>query len=114
ITAPNKHNASVAPESQRSFSRVFGTCSPSPFRAPPQRARARGSRGIPLLQLAHEFLENAATMLVVFKLIETGTGRREHPDIAGPGSRKRDFHGAFERSGALQGHAPGDLPFDFF
>src|SRR5713101_316385 len=71
------------------------------------------TRRLPL-QLMHQLLEDAAAMLVVLKLIEAGACRGKEHHVAGTRCMRGNFHGALDRSGALDGHAAGDLFFNFF
>ena len=64
-------------------------------------------------QLLDELLEHAATMFIIFKLVEAGAGRREQHDIAGLRGARGDFDGAVERAGTFDSDAAGDLAFDF-
>src|SRR6202521_1321548 len=71
------------------------------------------TRRLPL-QLMHQVFEDAAAVFVVLKLIEAGACRGEEHHVAGPRCMRSNFHGALDRSGALDGHAAGDLFFNFF
>jgi hypothetical protein len=64
--------------------------------------------------LTDQIFEDAATLFVVLKLVEAGASRSEKHDVAGARGVGSDFDGAFQRTGALDGHASGDLCFDFF
>ena len=62
---------------------------------------------------ANEFLEDMSAMLVILKLVEAGAGRSENHDVARLGGMCGDLHGAVQGDGAFDGHAAGDLLFDF-
>src|SRR2546421_9580521 len=62
----------------------------------------------------HEIFEDAAAVFVVLKLIEASTCRGQEDDVAWPRRVRGNFHGAFDRASALDGHAAGNLSFNFF
>ena len=64
-------------------------------------------------ELVDELFEHAATVFVIFELVEAGAGGREQHDIAGLCGARCDFHGALNRAGTFDGDATGDLAFDF-
>ena len=51
-------------------------------------------------------------MFVIFKLIETGAGRREQHGVARPGAFERQRHGALQSAGALERHRAAELRVD--
>src|SRR5256884_272885 len=71
------------------------------------------TRRLPL-QLMHQFFEDAAAVFVVLKLIEAGACRGQEHDVAGPRCVRGNLHGVLDRPGVLDGHAAGDLFFNFF
>src|SRR5215469_3241496 len=109
ITAPSRHSASVTMNSHLSFSRRLGILSPRVHRIRPSRTRFRPQS---LFQPAHQLLEHPAAMLVVLKLIEAGTGRREQHDVSRMGGAEGCLDSGFERSRWCDGHAAPDLLLD--
>src|SRR5579871_3123998 len=61
----------------------------------------------------HEFLEDAAAMFVILKLVEAGAGGGEQNDVAGVRRAGGKLDSAIERAGAFNGDAAGKLAFDF-
>src|SRR5215472_5647198 len=61
----------------------------------------------------HELFEDPAAMFVVLKLVVAGAGGGKQNDVSGLSGMRSDFDGALEGSGLLDGHAAGDLFFNF-
>src|SRR5690242_17635955 len=106
MTAPARQSVMVATNSQRSASALRS------IRSDLAPARMQSTR--PFHNRADQFFENAATMLVIFELIETGTGRSQQHGIACTRAIVRERHGALEGSGALGRHRTAELGGNFF
>ena len=98
ITAPIKHRARVTPNIFRSGCKLSGISSLSAF-------RRRAPRLQWLSSCDNKFLEHAAALLVIFKLIETRTCRREQDDISRLRELDGQLHGAVKRVRLTQGDA---------
>jgi hypothetical protein len=67
-----------------------------------------------LLECAYEFLESAPAMLVIFKLVEAGAGRREQYRIAFSRAFVGQLDGPIQRAGVYEMHSAFQLRGDFF
>src|SRR6478672_805629 len=95
MTAPSRHNASVTPNSQRSFSSLRGTC-------------------FPFLEPRYARPELPGTDFPVAAPAGRCSSCRTKSLNTRPRCTRRQYHGAIQRSRALNGYAAGDLLLDFF
>src|ERR1700758_771985 len=90
-----KQSARVTPNNWRSGAKLRGIVDLL------GRRRAGGFAG----EARDQLLEDAAAMLVIFKLIETGTSGREQNGVARLGAFAGQMDGAFERPSVFDGHS---------